>query len=45
MLATHGITHIIIMGNITTSLGRKALRLICRNSFSIKYLRAIVGEL
>ena len=36
MLATHGITHMIIMGNITTTLGRKALRLICKNSFSIR---------
>ena len=39
---THGMTHIIMMGNSTMSRGRNALRRICRNSFCIRYLSVII---
>ena len=41
MFITHGITHMMIMGNITMSRGRNALRLICKNSFLMRYFSAI----
>ncbi len=34
---THGITHMMTIGNMMMSLGRNALRLICRNSFCMRY--------
>ena len=38
---THGMTHIIMMGNMTISFGRNVLRRICRISFCIRYLSVI----
>ena len=41
MFITHGITHIIMMGNTTMRRGRKALRRICKNSFCMRYFSVI----
>ena len=40
---THGMTHIMTMGNMMMSLGRKALRRIWRNSFCMRYRSVISG--
>ena len=42
---THGITSIIKIGNITIILGKKEFRLICLNSFSIKYFSIAIAYL
>ena len=36
-----GSTHITMMGNTMMSRGRKALRLICKNSFCMRYFSVI----
>ena len=43
MFITHGMTHIIMTGKNSMSLGRNELRRICRNSFCIRNLSVISG--
>lgn len=45
MFIAHGITHMMKMGYMKTSLGRNGFLRICKNSFRMRYFRVIPGRL